>query len=117
MDDVFRALADPGRRALLDALYARDGQTLTELCATRPEITRFAVMKQLRVLEAANLVATRRVGREKHHYLNPVPIRAVHDRWISKYAEPIVAGLAALRDELESPSAPAAATRHGSHSA
>jgi DNA-binding transcriptional ArsR family regulator len=111
VDDVFRALADPGRRALLDALFARDGQTLTELCGTRPDLTRFAVMKQLRVLEAANLVATRRVGREKHHYLNPVPIRDVHDRWISKYAEPIVAGLVALRDELEATPARDRATR------
>jgi uncharacterized protein YndB with AHSA1/START domain len=102
MDDVFRALADPTRRSLLDELYRRDGQTLGEL-GRRFSMTRFGVMKHLAVLEAAGLVVTRRRGREKLHYLNPVPIRLVHDRWVSKYAEPWVAGLSGLRKELERP--------------
>ncbi len=101
-DRVFRALADPSRRLLLDRLFERDGQSLVELQAGLP-MTRFGVMKHLRVLEAANLVTTRRAGREKLHYLNPVPIRLIHDRWISRYAEPIVAQLSALKSRLEVP--------------
>lgn len=101
MSEVFKALADDGRRALLDALSERDGQTLTELCEVLPDITRFGVMKHLRVLEGAHLVVTERVGRTKVHHLNPVPIRMIHDRWISRFAEPLVAGLLALRDRSE----------------
>ena len=100
MDEVFKALADPTRRSLLDELYRQDGQTLGDLEA-RFAMTRFGVMKHLRVLEAAGLVVTRRHGREKQHFLNPVPIRLVHDRWVSKYAEPWAAGLAGLKSELE----------------
>ena len=85
-DEVFRALADPSRRTLLDRLFERDGQTLGELEAALPEMTRFGVMKHLRVLEGANLVTSRKVGRERHHYLNPVPIRRIHDRWLDRYA-------------------------------
>ena len=100
MDEVFRALADPTRRGLLDALYERDGQTLGEL--ERPlEMTRFGVMKHLRVLEDAGLVTTKRRGREKLHFLNPVPIRLIHDRWVSKYSEPWVATLSGLKQTLE----------------
>lgn len=98
---VFRALADPGRRALLDALADRDGQTVTELCDVLPGITRFGVMKHLAVLEEARLVVTERRGRSKHHHLNPVPIREIHDRWISRFTEPLVAGLLDLRDRAE----------------
>jgi uncharacterized protein YndB with AHSA1/START domain/DNA-binding transcriptional ArsR family regulator len=101
MDEVFRALADPTRRRLLDELFREDGQTLSALEA-RFEISRFGVMKHLRLLEAAGLVVTRRHGREKHHFLNPVPIRLVHDRWVSKYAEPWAAGLSELKTRLES---------------
>src|SRR3982751_4139469 len=100
MDDVFRALGDPTRRSLLDELFREDGQTLTALEARLP-MSRFGVMKHLRVLEEANLVVTRRRGREKLHFLNPVPIRLVHDRWVSKYAEPWVSGLTGLKRELE----------------
>jgi uncharacterized protein YndB with AHSA1/START domain len=100
MDDVFKALADPSRRKLLDRLYRRDGQTLGELCE-RVAMTRFGVMKHLRVLEEAGLVVTRRAGREKLHYLNPMPIRLVHDRWVSKYAAPFAAALSQLKSELE----------------
>ena len=100
-NQVFKALADPTRRFLLDALYQRDGQTLTEL-ETRLDMTRFGVMKHLRVLEDAGLVATRRSGREKLHFLNPVPIRLIHDRWIDKYTEPWVAVLSDLKQRLES---------------
>ena len=100
-DLVFKALADPTRRLLLDRLYERDGRTLTELEA-KLDMTRFGVMKHLRVLEDAGLVATRKEGREKLHFLNPVPIREIHDRWISRYAEPFVTGLLALRDRAES---------------
>lgn len=100
MDDVFRALADPTRRSLLDELYKEDGQTLSALEQRLP-ITRFGVMKHLRVLEEAGLVTTRRRGREKLHFLNPVPIRLVHDRWVSKYAEPWAATMSALKHELE----------------
>jgi uncharacterized protein YndB with AHSA1/START domain len=100
VDEVFRALGDPTRRALLDELYREDGQTLGALEA-RFEMTRFGVMKHLRLLEEAGLVVTRRHGREKHHFLNPVPIRLIHDRWVSKYAEPWAAGLSDLKHELE----------------
>src|SRR6201981_4029084 len=102
MDEVFKALADPSRRTLLDALFAEDGQTLSALEARLP-MTRFGAMKHLKALEAANLVVTKRRGREKVHYLNPVPIRLVHDRWVSKYAEPWAAGLSELKTRLERP--------------
>ena len=101
MVTIFRALGDPSRRLLLDQLFGRDGQTLGELCSHLPAMTRFGVMRHLGVLEQADLITTRRVGREKRHYLNPVPIRLIHDRWISKYAEPVVGALAALKTYLE----------------
>ena len=97
---VFRALADPSRRFLLDLLFARDGRTLSEL-ESELEMTRFSVMKHLKVLEAAGLVVTRRSGREKLHFLNPVPIRLIHDRWIDKYTEQRVSALTDLKNELE----------------
>src|ERR671933_1861752 len=100
MDEVFRALADPTRRSLLDELFKEDGQTLSALEERLP-MTRFGVMKHLRVLEQANLVTTRRRGREKLHFLNPVPIRLVHDRWVSKYAEPWAAALSGLKKSIE----------------
>ena len=100
MDEVFKALADPTRRGLLDRLYERDGQTLSALEEEQP-MTRFGVMKHLRVLEDANLVVTRRRGREKLHFLNPVPIRLIHERWVSKYAEPWAATLSALKTSIE----------------
>src|ERR1700726_3500941 len=100
MDEVFKALADPTRRALLDELFRADGQTLTALEHGLP-MTRFGVMKHLRVLEEAGLIVSRKRGREKRHYLNPVPIRLVHDRWVSKYAEPWVATLSDLKHRLE----------------
>jgi DNA-binding transcriptional ArsR family regulator len=103
LHDVFRALADPTRRFLLDLLYARDGRTLTEL-ESELSMTRFGVMKHLKVLEEAGLVVTRRSGREKYHYLNPVPIRLIHDRWINKYTERHVTALVDLKHELERPS-------------
>jgi len=99
-DRIFKALADASRRYLLDLLFARDGQTLTEL-ESQLEMTRFGVMKHLRVLEGAGLVITRWSGREKLHFLNPVPIRVIHDRWIHKYAEHQVSALAQLKAELE----------------
>jgi DNA-binding transcriptional ArsR family regulator len=99
-DHVFKALAVPTRRLLLDRLYKRDGRTLTEL-ESQIEMTRFGVMKHLRVLEDAGLVVTRRSGREKLHFLNPVPIRLIHDRWIDKYTERHVSALADLKHELE----------------
>jgi DNA-binding transcriptional ArsR family regulator len=99
-DRVFKALADPTRRQLLDRLFARDGRTLGDLAA-EPEMTRFGVMKHLRVLEQAGLVTTRRRGREKLHFLNPVPIRLIHDRWIDKYTERRVSALAELKSTLE----------------
>jgi len=102
MDAVFRALADPTRRSLLDELFKDDGQTLRALEGRLP-MTRFGVMKHLRVLEEAGLVATKRRGREKLHFLNPVPIRLVHDRWVSKYAEPWAAALSGLKTRLEDP--------------
>ena len=99
-DRVFRALADPTRRHLLDLLYERDGRSLTEL-ESGLEMTRFGVMKHLRVLEEAGLVVTRRSGREKLHFLSPVPIRLIHDRWIDKYTERRVSALADLKTTLE----------------
>jgi uncharacterized protein YndB with AHSA1/START domain len=101
MDAVFKALADPTRRALLDELYRQDGQSLTELGARLPTMTRFGVMKHLKVLEEARLITTKRRGREKLHFLNPVPIRLVHDRWVSKYAAPWAATLTGLKRTLE----------------
>ena len=100
VDDIFKALADPTRRGLLDQLFQQDGQTLGEL-ERRLTMTRFGVMKHLRVLEEASLVVTRRRGREKQHFLNPVPIRLVHDRWVSKYTEPWASALSSLKHELE----------------
>src|SRR6202795_1250307 len=99
-DRVFKALADPTRRFLLDRLFARDGRTLTEL-ESELAMTRFGVMKHLRVLEDAGLIVSRRSGREKLHFLNPMPIRLIHDRWIDKYTERRVAALAQLKNELE----------------
>ena len=99
-DQVFKALADPTRRFLLDQLFLRDGRTLTEL-ESELEMTRFGVMKHLRVLEDAGLVVARRSGREKLHFLNPVPIRLIHDRWIDKYTERRVSALLELKTELE----------------
>ena len=99
-DLVFKALADPTRRFLLDRLFARDGRTLTEL-ESELDMTRFGVMKHLRVLEDASLVITRRSGRTKLHFLNPVPIRLIHDRWIDKYTERRVSALVDLKTQLE----------------
>ncbi len=100
MDEVFKALADPTRRQLLDLLFEEDGQTLTELERQLP-MSRFGAMKHLKVLEGAGLVTTRRRGREKLHFLNPVPIRLVHDRWVSKYSEPWASALSELKKEIE----------------
>jgi DNA-binding transcriptional ArsR family regulator len=100
IDDVFKALADPTRRQLLDELFEEDGQSLSTLEQRLP-ISRFGVAKHLKVLEGAGLVTTRKRGREKLHYLNPVPIREVHDRWVSKYAEPWAAALTGLKKDLE----------------
>jgi DNA-binding transcriptional ArsR family regulator len=99
-DVVFRALAAPTRRKLLDELFRKDGQTLSELERKLP-MSRFGVMKHLGVLEEANLVVTQKRGREKLHFLNPVPIRLIHDRWVSKYAEPLAATLSGIKRELE----------------
>jgi uncharacterized protein YndB with AHSA1/START domain/DNA-binding transcriptional ArsR family regulator len=101
VDEVFRALADPTRRALLDELFREDGQTLSAL-EKRFAMTRFGVMKHLKLLEESGLVVSKRRGREKLHFLNPVPIRLLHDRWVSKYTEPWVAGLSSLKSSLES---------------
>ena len=103
VDEVFKALADPTRRELLDALFAEDGQTLTALEQRLP-MSRFGVMKHLKVLEEAGLVVARKRGREKLHYLNPIPIRLIHDRWVSKYAEPWTSVLTELKDLLENES-------------
>ena len=100
VDDVFRALADPTRRDLLDRLYREDGQTLRALAGDYP-MTRIGVMKHLQILEEARLIVTKRRGREKLHFLNPIPIRLVHDRWVSKYAEPWVATLSDIKQQLE----------------
>ena len=99
-DIVFKALADPTRRFLLDRLFVQDGRTLTEL-ESELAMTRFGVMKHLRILEDAGLVVTRRSGREKLHFLNPVPIRLIHDRWIDKYTERQVTALVDLKNDLE----------------
>ena len=101
MDAVFKAMADPTRRSLLDELFKQDGQSLSEL-EGRLTMTRFGVMKHLKVLEEATLVVARRSGREKLHFLNPVPIRLIHDRWIDKYTERQVTALADLKSQLES---------------
>jgi DNA-binding transcriptional ArsR family regulator len=100
MDEVFKALADPTRRVLLDRLFERDGQSLSALEAELP-MSRFGVMKHLRVLEEAGLVTRRKCGREKLHFLNPVPIRLIHDRWVGKYAEPWASALSGLKQDLE----------------
>jgi DNA-binding transcriptional ArsR family regulator len=99
-DRVFKALADPTRRSLLDRLFTRDGRTLTDL-ESELDMTRFGVMKHLKVLEQAGLVVSRKSGREKLHFLNPVPIRLIHDRWIDKYTEHHVSALVDLKNELE----------------
>src|SRR5690242_3527628 len=99
-DRVFKALADQTRRFLLDLLFQRDGRTLTEL-ESELAMTRFGVAKHLKVLEDAGLVVVRRSGREKLHFLNPVPIRLIHDRWIDKYTERHVSALSDLKSELE----------------
>jgi DNA-binding transcriptional ArsR family regulator len=99
-DEVFKALADSTRRLLLDRLYARPGLTLTELCSDI-EMSRQAVSKHLTILEGANLVAAHRAGREKLHYLNPVPVQAIHDRWIGKYTSKHARALTALKEQLE----------------
>jgi DNA-binding transcriptional ArsR family regulator len=100
MDEVFKALADPTRRELLDRLFERDGQALGALEEGLP-MTRFGVMKHLKVLERAGLVTTRKRGRERLHFLNPVPIRLIHDRWVSKYAQPWAAALSELKQDIE----------------
>ena len=100
-DLVFKALADPTRRLLLDRLFDRDGMTLVELEAEVPELTRFGVMKHLNVLEQAGLVVTRKQGRHKHHYLNPVPIRLIYERWIDKYRDRKATALLDLKDLVE----------------
>ncbi len=100
MDEVFKALADPTRRELLDRLFERDGQSLSALEEKLP-MSRFGVMKHLKVLEEAGLVTTKRRGREKLHFLNPVPIRLIHDRWVGKYAEPWASALSELKQDLE----------------
>ena len=102
---MFKALADGARRRLLDALFVRDGRTLAALCAELPAMSRFGVMKHLAVLEQAGLVVTHREGRTKLHYLNPVPIQELHDRWIAKYAAATTTTLTELRRDLESGSA------------
>jgi DNA-binding transcriptional ArsR family regulator len=99
-DAVFRALADPTRRAVLDALFERDGQSVAELCALAPELTRFGVMKHLTVLEDAGLVTTQKVGRQKLHYVNPIPIQRIADRWIGKFARPFTHALVDLDDHF-----------------
>jgi DNA-binding transcriptional ArsR family regulator len=110
-DGVFRALADPTRRGLLDALFASDGQTVTSLCARFPEMTRFGVSKHLKVLEEAGLVTSTRVGRTRLHFLNPVPIAQIAHRWIDKYAAPYASALVELEQQATR-SAPPAPPRH-----
>ena len=100
MDEVFKALADPTRRELLDALYRQDGQSLQELERRLP-MSRFGVMKHLKVLEEASLLTTRKQGRLKLHFLNPVPIQLIHERWVSKYSEPRAKALIGLKERLE----------------
>lgn len=101
LDEVFKALADPTRRALLDTLFADDGQRVGQLCAGFPQLTRFAVMKHLRVLEDAGLVTTVKVGRTKLHHLNPVPIHQIAERWLDKYALPVTGAMLGLKATLE----------------
>lgn len=101
LEPVFKALADVNRRRLLDQLFERDGQTLGELQACLPQMTRFGVMKHLDVLEDAGVITTRKVGREKFHYLNPVPIQQIYDRWVSRYMQPWTDALTSLKHELE----------------
>ena len=101
MDEVFKAINDPSRRLLLDALFEQDGQSLGALVERLPQMTRYGVMNHLRILEEAGLVTTLKQGRSKYHYLNPVPIRLIHDRWISKYAEPRVGAIAGIKAQLE----------------
>jgi uncharacterized protein YndB with AHSA1/START domain/DNA-binding transcriptional ArsR family regulator len=113
-DDVFKALADPHRRLLLDSLFQRDGQTLSELEALLP-MTRFGAMKHLNVLEDAGLISTRKVGREKLHYLNPVPVQEVYERWVSKYAQPWTSVMTGLKHLLEEPTMTTAAPAHVYH--
>jgi uncharacterized protein YndB with AHSA1/START domain/DNA-binding transcriptional ArsR family regulator len=110
LESVFRALADPHRRQLLDRLRERDAQALSELEEALPQMTRFGVMKHLRVLEQAGVVTTRRDGRRKLHFLNPVPIQLIADRWISRYAAPLVLGMADVKHSLEA--APMSAPKH-----
>ena len=109
---VFRALADPTRRAILDTLFAADGQSVTALCAQSPQMTRFGVMKHLRILEEANLVTAAKVGRTKLHYLNPVPIAQLADRWISKYALPCTSAMVGL-DRAARDTSEGQMSRHG----
>ena len=111
MDDVFKALADPGRRKLLDTLFREDGQTMTELQTVLP-LSRFGVMKHLQILEKAGLITSTKVGRERLHYLNPVPIQQVYDRWVSKYAGTFAGALTRLKYELEETETMADATTH-----
>ncbi len=101
MDDVFKALNDESRRLLLDRLFVEDGQTLGQLCEHLPAMTRFGVMNHLRILEDAELITTKKVGRSKYHYLNPVPIRLAHDRWISKYTDRLAGTVAAIKTTVE----------------
>lgn len=101
MDEVFRAINDPSRRRLLDELFDYDGQTLGELCAHLPEMTRYGVMNHLKILEEAELITTHKQGRSKFHYLNPIPIKLVHDRWISRYTEPRVGAITGIKARLE----------------
>ena len=112
LDEVFQALSDPTRRGILDLLFTEDGQTVGELAAAfEDDMTRYGVMKHLGVLESAGLVVTRRVGREKHHYLNAVPIRQIHDRWIGKYAERRASALVAIKHRAEEKSSVGAGRR------
>jgi DNA-binding transcriptional ArsR family regulator len=101
VDPVFKALADPTRRAVLDALFVEDGQSLSRLCELFPELTRFGVMKHVRVLEDANLLTTMKVGRTKLHHLNPVPIHQIAERWLDKYAVPVTGAMLGLKCRLE----------------
>jgi DNA-binding transcriptional ArsR family regulator len=114
-DVVFKALADATRRDLLDALYAADGQTLGQLAARHPHLTRFGVMKHLAVLEDAGLVVAEKVGREKRHYLNPVPIAQIAGRWISRYARPFTTALVGLKVGLEAPASDPPHPRPSTH--
>lgn len=109
--DIFKALSDPNRRKLLDLLYQADGRTLNELCE-HLDMTRFGVMKHLNILEQAGLITTTKVGREKFHYLNAVPIREIYERWVSKYTEPWISGLTSLKQSLEGESAMSSKPKH-----